>query len=432
MKARFRQIGITLHASYWFIPALMTLGAIALAIGSVLIDVRFGSRWLSALTWLDISRPDGARELLSSLSSSMIGVAGTVFSITIAAVVYASGSYGPRLLTNFLEDRGNQLSLGVFIATFVYCLMVLRTVRVPATDDGNGFVPELSVLIALGLALLSVGVLVYFLHHVPDSIRINGVVARIGHRLLWDIEMRYPDKRVGAEPRRIERGGGTAIRAAQTGYIQIIDHSTLESVAAREDADIWLNVRTGDFVHGGITLLHVGGNKDVATRPDLQDAFAIGDSRTAEQDLEYLIDELVEIGTRALSPAINDPFTAITCLHWLGACIAKLGERDLCNDGDGHRYGRRRVHALPDAFGHFVQRSFGSIRPAAASNALAAVIFIDSARVAGLSCNTAERRGILLVEVKLLRDQARAMLNGPSLAEVEARADAALGELMTA
>lgn len=431
MKARFRQIAITLHASYWFIPALMTIGAIALAIGSVLIDVRFGSRWLSAVTWLDISRPDGARELLSSLSSSMIGVAGTVFSITIAAVVYASGSYGPRLLTNFLEDRGNQLSLGVFIATFVYCLMVLRTVRVPATDDGDGFVPELSVLIALVLALTSVGVLVYFLHHVPDSIRINGVVARIGHRLLADIKLRYPDVRVGTEPRRAERTGGVAIKAARTGYIQIIDHSTLETVAAAQDADIWLNVRTGDFVHGGITLLHVGGAGTVPPK-ELQDAFAIGDSRTAEQDLEYLIDELVEIGTRALSPGINDPFTAITCLHWLGACTTALGERDLCNDGDGHRYGRRRVHAMPDAFAHFVARGYGSIRASAASNGLAALTFIDSAKVAGLGCTTADRREMLLDEVRLLRDQARALLNGPALDEVVARADGAERELRTA
>ncbi|NJC33805.1 putative membrane protein [Sphingomonas jejuensis] len=431
MRARLRQIAVRLHASYWFIPALMTVGAIVLAIVSVSIDIQFGSRWLSELSWLDISRPDGARELLSSLSSSMIGVAGTVFSITIAAVVYASGSYGPRLLTNFLEDRGNQLSLGVFIATFVYCLMVLRTVRVPATDDGAGFVPELSVLIALVLALMSVGVLVFFLHHVPDSIRINGVMARIGHRLLSDIKKRYPDVRAGPEPSRAERTGGVAVRASRTGYIQIIDHDTLEDVAEKAEGDIWLNVRTGDFVHSGITLLHVAGG-DAVPVDELQGAFAVGDSRTAEQDLEYLIDELVEIGTRALSPGINDPFTAITCLHWLGAATTSLGERDLCNDGDGHRYGRRRVHAIPDAFEHFVARGFGSIRAFVASNGLAALTFVDTAAAAGASCTSAERRAMLIREIGLLREQAGALLKGPALAEVEARADGARERLKAA
>src|SRR3546814_1525448 len=125
-----------------------------------------------------------------------------IFAITIAAVVYASGTYGPRLLTNFMTDRGNQLSLGVFVATFVYGLMVLRVVRaedeVPATAADAaatylpGFVPQISLLIAVALLLLSVAVLVYFLHHIPASIRINSVLAGIGRRLLRDIEERFP------------------------------------------------------------------------------------------------------------------------------------------------------------------------------------------------------------------------------------------------
>ena len=344
MRAKFRQWLLRVNASYWFIPALMTVAALGFSVVTYAIDVRLGSGWIDNMGWLHSSKPDGARALLSSISSGMLGVAGTVFSITIAAVVYASGSYGPRLLTNFMTDRGNQVSLGAFIATFVYALMTLRTIRQPDEGGGVGFVPELSLMIAIVLLLLSVGVLVYFLHHVPDSIRINNVVAGVGNRALREIERRYPDDFSGDRARERPVTDGRRIEAKRIGYIQVVDFDTLRDLSKESGATIRLGVRSGDFVHPGIALATVG-TRDCADE-DLRAAFAIGDDRTSSQDIEYSIDELVEIALRALSPAINDPFTAITCFHWLGAATTAIALRDL--DRDPRRACLRRGRGVCD------------------------------------------------------------------------------------
>ncbi|MBW4329962.1 DUF2254 domain-containing protein [Stakelama sp. CBK3Z-3] len=421
MKAWFRQLVVRLNASYWFLPAVLTVAAILLSLITYYIDTRLGDGWLDAAGWLHASKPDGARSLLSTIAGSMISVAGTVFAITIAAVVYASGNYGPRLLTNFMTDRGNQLSLGVFIANFVYCLLVLRTIRQP--DEGGflgtagqpGFVPELSLLTALALTLLSVGVLVYFLHHVPDSIRINNVVAHIGRRALSDIDSRFPDRDDGRKRIAPSPGETTPVRAKRVGYVAVIDFETLGDVCDKQGVSVRLAVRPGDFVHPDVAICHVEGTFGEGVDDKLRRAFAIGDARTASQDLEYLIDELVEIGLRALSPGINDPFTAITCLHWLSAATAKLAMRDLACDSDGRPYGEQRVYALPDDFEHFVARGFGSMRASAAASPLAARKFVEALVNASAGRPVRERTDLLRREARLLLEQAQGALHGPAL-----------------
>ena len=194
MRARLLRLSNDLRESYWFVPTVMAIGALLLALAMVYIDSHAGSGWMDGLPWLYAARPDGARSLLSSIGGSMIGVAGTTFSVTIAAVVYASGQYGPRLLSNFMSDRGNQVTLGTFIATFVYSLVVLRTIR-SAGESGAGapaFVPQLALLVALVLVLCSIAVLIFFIHHVPMRIHINNVIERIGDRLIEEIDSRFP------------------------------------------------------------------------------------------------------------------------------------------------------------------------------------------------------------------------------------------------
>ena len=354
----------------------------------------------------------------------MISVAGTVFAITIAAVVYASGNYGPRLLTNFMTDRGNQLSLGVFIADFVYCVMVLRTIRQPdETGSFAGFVPELSLLVALGLTLLSVAVLVYFLHHVPDSIRINNVVAGVGHRLMDGVEKRYPDPDKGEPDWPAFPDEGFAIRAIRSGYIEIIDFETLAAACKEHEITVTLQIRPGDFIHPAMPLMTIQGMKQKDFEEidgDLRSAFSIAASRTPSQDIEYSIDELVEIALRALSPGINDPFTAITCIHWLAAATASLASRDLRRDPEHRDYGQDGVHALRDDFDHFLKRGFGSVRASAASDAIVSRIFIESLAAVSTSCKARDRRESLLREAGLLLAQARTVLKGPTLDELEA------------
>ncbi|WP_420605890.1 DUF2254 domain-containing protein [Novosphingopyxis sp.] len=431
MRAWLRHTAINLRGSYWFLPALLTLSALVLSILTWWIDMRIGSNWTDRISFIRATKPEGARSLLSTIAGSTIGVAGTVFSITIAAVVYASGSYGPRLLTNFMNDRGNQFTLGIFIATFVYSLMILRIIRLPdntglfGTPTGE-FVPQISMLVALALSLMSVAVLVYFLHHVPHSIQINHVVADIGRNAIKAIEKRYPDPHDGADWIDRDVRIGEAVSSRKTGYIEVIDYDTLGRIAERQGATVRLAVRAGDFVHPGVALLWVEGTIGEDIPGSLRSAFAVGTSRTQSQDIEFAIDELVEIGLRALSPGINDPFTAITCMHWLSAVLTSLADRDLDRDADGRQYGEDGVYCLADDFDHYVQRSFGSLRASAAANDLAAKLFVDAMGSVMLMAHRHGRDEPCRMQVRRLIEQAREALKGPALYELEKRSVALL------
>ena len=421
MIARLRALWQGTRASYWFYPALFTTSAALLAILTVWLDRHGAAQWLTSHEWVDEARPEGARNVLNVISGSMIGVASTVFSITIAAVVYASGSYGPRLLANFMEDRGNQLSLATFIATFVYSVLVLRVVRDAYETAGDpGFVPQLSLLIATGLMAASIVVLVYFLNHVPASIRINAVLEGIGERLLRSVRDRFP-KECAAE-QQDQPPQGAPVAATGTGYIQIIDFAGLDRIARDVECRIELRLRPGDFVHPDVVLLAVVGAKpDDAMADGLRDCFSLGAMRSPSQDIEFLIDELVEIALRALSPGINDPFTAVTALHWLGAATAQIGARDLRGGPDRGDYDWNRIVPMNDDFDHFVRRGFGGIRAAAATSPIAAAQFLDCLLGAGSTISLTGRRARLREEGALLMAQARLELAGSSLDEVEAR-----------
>ncbi|RZF60675.1 DUF2254 domain-containing protein [Sphingomonas populi] len=417
MKAALVRLADQLRQSYWFLPAVMTLGAVLLAGGMVWLDGQDGSGWMDRFAWLHASRPSGARQLLSAIGGSMITVAGTVFSVTIAAVVYASGEYGPRLLSNFMRDRGNQVTLGTFIATFLYCIIVLRTVRSPEESGAPAFVPNLAVLVALLLAVCSVVVLIFFIHHVPQRIHINSVIEDIGQRLLREIERRFPpladtpdsDSSSDAPCADAEQPGTSSpVDAKGTGYIQLIDDELLLRVASERDLVCRIRYRPGDFVHKGRALLDVwpaAALVDAAAR-QLQAAFSLGSQRTALQDIRFLIDELVEIAARALSPGINDPFTAVTCMDWLGAALSDLSgcalPQPLRRDEDG----ALRIIAHPLDFETLLDRSFGALLQHAAANTVAALHFLQTLGEIASDCAPPARRAALARWIERLDEKA--------------------------
>lgn len=429
MTARVRKTWLDLKGSYWFIPALLTALAFALAQATIHLDRSWGSEWLTAHEWFEGSRPEGARAQLTVITSAMIAVSSTLFAITIAAVAFASGNYGPRLLNNFMNDRGNQVSLGIFIATFVYNLMLLRVVRdptqTPAPGEGRAeaataFVPQVSMLVSGATVVISVAVLVYFLHHIPASIRVNSVLAGIGRHLIASIEERFPDGAGGREPSEPE--SGEPVTADEVGYVEIIEFSDLDRIARDAGGTITLRARTGDFVHPHRPLAELcGATLDDGIERRIRACFSLGASRTPEQDIEFLIDELVEIGLRALSPGINDPFTALTSIHWMGAAMAKLAERDLTFGPEHESYDPDRVRVVADDFPHFLTRSFGSIRPSAAASPIAAKMFLDALWGVAIGAASEQRRDALLKEAGLLLRQAETALEGPALDEVRER-----------
>ena len=428
MKADLRWFWARLTANYWFFPSLFAIGAAVLAFVCVWVDRSDLVDGLTDAEWLVAARPESASNMLQVIAGSMIGVASTVFSITIAAVAYASGTYGPRLLTNFMEDKGNQLSLATFIGTFVYALTVLHTVRgedeTPALNAAGdalpGFVPQLSLLVAYALMALSVGVLVYFLNHVPSAIRINKVLHDIGRRLLKMVREDFPED--SAAERSYERPSGEPLLAERTGYVQLIDFEEMLGVMREAEGSFVLCVRTGDFVHPGMALGEICGTEasdELAEK--LHAGFTFGFARSPEQDPQFLIDELVEIGLRALSPGINDPFTAITAIHWLGAATAELGARRLDKMLRDDEVDTCAIYPLPDDFAHYVKRGFGAISSAVATSPIATEVMFDTLRHCADALESSGRRALLARQGARLHDQAREELRGPDLAEVEVR-----------
>lgn len=453
MKSKLLKLVDDLQGSYWFLPSIMVLAAITLAGGMIFADTHAGSGWMDGLPWLYAARPNGARQVLSVISSSMITVAGTVFSVTIAAVVYASGQYGPRLLSNFMSDRGNQVTLGTFIATFVYCLLILRTIR-SADEAGaqGGFVPNLALLVGVALALCSIAVLIFFIHHVPRQLHINHVVEDVGNRLLWGVDQRYPsfigapapDQIADVEPPpvppafRLGASAGQAahralIAAPSTGYLQVVDDDALMAFAREHDLALRLQHQPGDFIQAGHTILEVWPPEryDEACAASVTQAFAVGSRRTALQDLRFLIDELVEIAGRALSPGVNDPFTALTCLDWLGAACSDLAQRRLPSPLRVDADGDLRVITHPVSFETYMERGFGALAQYCAGDMVAALGFLRALGAVSLGCDDPARLKLVGEHGARLADLARARLAGFNLQQVisgAAQLQAALAE----
>lgn len=429
MTAELKFLWARLNANYWFYPALFAILAAVLAITMVYLDRGGSAEFLNDYEWIVPVRPKGAADILIVLAGATIGVASTVFSITLVAVTYASGTYGPRVLTNFLEDKGNQISLATFIGTFVYTIIVLRSVRQEdesastASDAAAtalpGFAPQLSLLVAYALMALCVAVLVFFLHHVPSSIRINMVIKRIGTRLIEAVRETYPVEDEFSDA--VEPEGGEPLTAWGTGYVQLIDFEDLEEIARDCGCTFSLLVRTGDFVHRDLPLMEIKGCTPERIEERVRECFTLGALRTPEQDPQFLIDELVEIGLRALSPGINDPFTAITALHWLGAATSEIGRRDMRKDVCGEDAEDCPVIPCPDSFEHYARRGFGSIRSAVAASTNASQIMIE---VIENACGPIEHRpriDVLREQARLLMEQCRLNLAGPDLLMVEER-----------
>jgi uncharacterized membrane protein len=277
--------------------------------------------------------------VLSTIAGSMMTIASITFSITIVALQLASSQFGPRLLRNFMRDRGNQVAIGTFIATFTYCLLVLRTIN---GSENDPFVPHIAVTVGLLLALASLGVLIYFIHHAAESIQAENVIAAVSRDLHHAIDALYPED-LGADPPesiedRAERTLPDAferesrpIGSPVSNYLQAIDLNRLLGLAVEHDMVLSIEQRPGRFFFKGGDLVRAwpGGQVDDDVADAIRGSFYFGSRRSLSQDIEYAIDQLVEVAVRALSPGVNDPFTAINCIDRLGAALCSLAERKM-------------------------------------------------------------------------------------------------------
>jgi len=392
-------------------------------------------------SWVDNGSADAARQILTAIAAAVITVVGLVFSITIVALTLASTQFGPRMLRNFVRDRGTQVTLGTFVATFVYAVLALGSIGHGRRGD---FVPHLCVTVALGMVVAAVGVLLYFIHHIAKTIQLPQVIASIAGDLSAAIGTEV-DARSGSAA-TVEAGpsvvelhtrlaeNGAVVPAGRSGYLQFVAYPDLVNIASQSDAVVRLLHRPGHFVVEGLPLAEVWPS-DAAARVArrLERAHVTGPHRTLAQDLTFAIDQLVEIAIRALSPAVNDTFTAMTCIDWLTDGLCKISSR--WNPRLVHRdgLGYVRVIAAEVRYDRFVERAFDKIRQA--GRGMPAILIRQLEGLGRIMRYTADdaHRGVLIEQAAMILRAGEESVPEPSdRAAVRRRYDALLAETTAA
>ncbi|RYD70486.1 MAG: DUF2254 domain-containing protein, partial [Verrucomicrobiaceae bacterium] len=327
-------------------------------------------------------------------------------SITIVTLSLASTQYTPRILRNFMRDRANQFVLGIFVAVFTYCLIVLRTIRNDGDEGAAGFVPLLAVAFGMLSALLAIACLIFFIHHIASSIQASTILKAITDETLNAIEKLFP-KELG-ESMRGDRAASPAqdsewlpVFAENNGYLQHIDQGELLQLAEKEDALLRLEQAPGDFVYSGARLVSANKILPNGAVTALQGMFIVGDFRSVDQDAAFGVRQIVDIALKALSPGVNDTSTAVSCLDYLGAILCQITTRREASPLRG-KDGELRVIAPVQSFADFVALSFDQIRLSANGNV---TILRHILRVIGRVADTTideTRRATLLTQARLI------------------------------
>lgn len=369
-----------IQSSLWFLPTTLVVLAFLLAIGLPELDRNLPDEVGRHRQVLFNGSPDAARTILSVISGSLITVISLLFSITMLTLQQATTQFTPRVVASFTRDRGNQIVLGVYIATFVYSLLVLRQVR-DETDNIAEFVPVISTTVAIVLAVICVGLLVYYIHHSSSLLQVSTVISRIQSEVAGQVARLYPE-RVGeaaeeSDPvvsvREPDLSNAKRVGATETGFLRVIDDAVLGEAIPPGGWAVILP-RVGQYVLEGQPLVAAGPanavDDEVVSR--VQQAFVVGPERTMTQDAMFGIRQLADIALRALSPGINDPTTAEHAISVLSDALRRLGNRELPSRC---RVVEREDDGLPvtiwanrPSFDEFVEEAYGQIIHAAADS----------------------------------------------------------------
>lgn len=400
-----RKVWIELRSSLWFVPSVLVVVGIVAALGLIELDISYDAAIaLPALRPLLASSSEGARSMLAAIATSMITVAGVAFSITIVTLSLASTQYTPRILRNFMGDRANQAVLGIFVAIFTYCVIVLRSIRSPA--EGAPFVPLLAVFFGVLLALLSIGCLIFFIHHVAASIQASYIMAAISAETVKAMDALFPDSLDPDQPEVAKRQDGRewhAVTSPASGYVQGINTSGLEKIAEAEKIRVRLDRVPGDFATEGAPLLSTDRPIDDRIGGTLRRTYTIGDFRTLEQDPGFGVRQIVDIAMKALSPGVNDTSTAVTCIDYLGALLFRLAPRRITPLID-----REHVSMPVATFRDVLNKSFDEIRLSANGNVTILLQLMCALQRIGRATMNDERRASLGDQLRHIRETADA------------------------
>lgn len=344
-------------SGFWFVPALLIAGSIVLYAATLTLDQLTFTN-LSALPIVFSGGASAARSVLAAISGSLITVITTAFSLTIVAFVLASGQYTPRLLRSFTADRGLQVVLGTYIATFVYALLVLRIVRT-AESESAAFIPVISVTTAVVLALLCVALLVYFVQHVMNLIQPSTIVRRLqaetmkplaGLEDLDDPPEEEKDQEKDPDLKSLLAEAPLEVRAQKSGHVQYLDiDAIVEAVGAVGDPElVEIPFSPGHFVAAGLPIVKIWPTRedtglDSGTEDKVRRAVVFGEERAFGQDFTFGLRQLTDIALKGLSPSTNDPTTAMQAMDRTEAILVALGEKALPRRVQVRETGKTRV-----------------------------------------------------------------------------------------
>jgi len=355
---------------------------------------------------------DDARTLLIGISGTMMSVIALVLGLTLVALQLSSTQFSPRLLRHFLRDRVNQLVLSVFVATFVYSTAGLYTVGIRHGERVDDY-PRLAVTLALGLLFASLMVLVYFVHHVAHSIQVDEVMVAVERKTMAVIEHDLPSRGVEEAAPPAPPVWAVAVPAYRSGYVQTLHSAPLLEAAVAGDVVAEIVPMVGEHVIKGAPLAWVWRTSPELRAPDpatferpVHDAVRVGFERTAEQDVALGVRQLADIAVKALSPAVNDPYTAIQALEHLSVLLAALAARAL---GSVHRYGEDgvlRVVVPGRDLAYYVELATGQIRRYGADEPRVARALLRVLASTGTFCRDDAGRAVIAEHVRLVMEAA--------------------------
>ena len=423
------------RSSFWFLPGFMVLMSILLAILTVCIDAFF-------IPSLDISIPiiykmdiEAIRSLLAMIAGAMITVTSIAFSITIVALTLASSQFGPRLLRNFMMDIGTQFVLGAFISNFLFCILVFCAI---SFQEPYAFKPGLTVIIAVAMTCISVGVLIYFIHHVAKSIQADIVIDDVYRELQNGIEKLFPaiqnSEQTVVSPKLTDcdfrvRSNLQNVLSTCSGYVQTIDIEKLLTRANENEVLIECHFKPGDFVveDSVIATIHCDASIDKNIIKDVLDLITLGACRTPVQDPEFAIHQLVEIALRALSPGINDPYSAITCIDKLNATLCVLTKRAFPEKQHFDQAGILRVISKVPTFKYIAKAAFDQIRQHANNNVSVTIRLLVSLQELMVFAGNDEQKHFVISQTKMIKEQqSKQSLAEEDLQEINTEVDAIL------
>jgi uncharacterized membrane protein len=358
---RRAKLFIHLKSSLWFVPVLCVLAGAALSFGTIAIDRYFD---YEALPTRFVGGPDAAAYILSTVAASMVSLTALVLTITMVVVQLAMGQFSPRIVQRILRDKPSQLAIGLFVATFVHAILALREVTI--NGDGTGNVPGVAVVTAFVLVLVSIAVLVVYVHHIGQALRVSALIELVGDETRTLLNRRYPDKGPAPDP---QPNSPPVVSARESGVITGIEYEQLVEEGRRADCLLELVPALGEFVPADSPLFRVHGEPSGVNEDRLRGCLIVGLEPTLDEDVAYGVRLLVDIAERSLADSpFQDPTTAVQAIDRLHDILRQLARRPFPDGRHFDEAGELRLTVLSMSWEAYVHLAFDEIRMAGAGS----------------------------------------------------------------